>query len=69
MSRRHKPLAPIVNVNLPLRLPGGRTLLLAPIKCPKCTTVARPIDVEIDDLPRLICRTCGATIFEVQQCA
>jgi hypothetical protein len=64
VSRRHN--APVPVVNLPLRLSGGRTLLLAPIECPSCTTIARPIDVEID-LPRLVCRGCGVTIFEVQR--
>jgi hypothetical protein len=67
VSRRNS--RPTPKVNLPLPLPGGRTLLLAPIACPICTTIARPIDVEAD-VPRLVCRSCGATIFEVtRQCA
>jgi hypothetical protein len=64
MSRRHRPPSRVVNINLPLNLPGGRTLLLAPVACPKCATVQRPIDVDIE-VPRLTCRGCGVTIFEI----
>lgn len=50
------------NTSLPLR--GGLALQLAPIACPHCATIQRPIDVEPCPL-RLICRSCHAVLIEV----
>jgi hypothetical protein len=58
---------PRTSFNTSLSLRGGRTLRMAPLACPSCSTIQRPIDAELDEhWPlRLVCRGCGCVLIEV----